>query len=135
MYVDSQLMLSDAQAVTASAASTNAVDLGPNGRQVAVGDPAYLFVTVDESFAAEGAATLTLAVQTSDASDFGTAVTLLTTQAYAKASLTAGRTPIILALPQGLGRYLRLSYTVATGPMTAGRISAVLATDVDGNFI
>jgi hypothetical protein len=135
MYVDAQLMLSDAQAVTASAASTNAVDMGPNRRQVAVGDPVYLFITVDEGFEAAGSATLSIGVQTDDDPAFGAAVTLMTTQAYAKAALTAGRTPLILALPQGVKRYLRLSYTVATGPMTAGKLSAVLASDVDGDFI
>ncbi len=134
MYVDSQLLFSDAQALTASAASTNSVDMGPSRRQVAVGEPLYLFVTVDESFTAAGLATLTIGVQTDDDAAFGAAVTLLTTQALAKASMTVGRTPIVLALPQGMKRYLRLYYTVATGPLTAGKISAVLAADVDGSF-
>jgi hypothetical protein len=135
MYVDSQLMLSDAQAVTASGASSNSVDMGPNSRKLDVGDPIYLFVNVDQSFTADGSATLSIGVQTDDDSAFGTAVTLMTTQAYAKTALTAGRTPIILALPHGVKRYLRLYYTVATGPMTAGKLSAVLASDVEGNFI
>lgn len=134
MYVDKELLLSDQQAVTVSAASANAVDLGPNRRQLAVGEPLYLLVTVDQAFAAEGAATLSIGVQTDDDAGFGSAVTLHTTQAHPKAELAAGRDPLIVPLPHGVKRYLRLAYTVATGPMTAGKLTACLVADVDGNF-
>ena len=47
MYLDSQLLLSDAQAVTADAASTNTVDEAIAGNDVTVGEPLCIVFQVD----------------------------------------------------------------------------------------
>jgi hypothetical protein len=42
------------------------------------------------------------------------------------ASLTLGARPVQIRVPRGAERYLRLTYTVATGPFTAGKVIAGL---------
>ena len=46
MYVDAQLLFSDAQAVTAAAASTNSIDLGAV-RDIGTGEELYVVCVCD----------------------------------------------------------------------------------------
>lgn len=93
-------------------------------------------ITVGTTFTAGGAATLTvtlLAAPDSGSNTPGTYTTLLSTAAIPVASLVAGYV-LNLPIPQiqmGVGstvealpRFYKLTYTVATGPMTAGKLSA-----------
>lgn len=123
MYMDRQNLFSSAQAITASAASTDIIDLG-SSRDIGAGDPLEIIVVVDTTFTAGGAATLDIALQTDTSSGFGSAVTLASTGATALASLAAGASLARFKVPRGTLRYLRLYYTVATGPMTGGAITA-----------
>jgi hypothetical protein len=121
-----------ATAITASAASTNTLDM-LNARDIAIGgnmdqDP-LVVVTVGVTFTAAGAATLTIQCQASV--DNASWTTVSQTDAIPKANLTAGtviKLPLGLQQPQsaGIPRYYRLNYVVATGPMTAGQIEADL---------
>lgn len=126
MYLDRQNLFSSAQAITATAASTDLIDLGST-RDIGAGEPLEVIVAVDTAFTAAGAATLTIALQTDTSSGFGSAVTLATTSAIAVASLTVGAAVAVFKVPRGVLRYLRLNYTVATGPMTAGTVTAGLS--------
>ena len=132
MYLDKQLMFSEAQAVTVTAASTNVVDLGAD-RDVGSGEPLELLVVVDEAAAAAGAATLTMALETDDNEAFASATTLLSSAEIGKAALTAGSSHFKVRVPEDAERYLRLNYTVATGPLTAGKFSAGLILDRQSN--
>jgi hypothetical protein len=123
MYLDRQNLFSSSQAVTATAASTDIIDLG-SSRDIGAGEPLEIIVAVDTTFTAGGAATLDIALQTDTSSGFGSAVTLASTGATAVASLTSGVAIARWKVPRGVLRYLRLNYTVATGPMTAGTITA-----------
>jgi len=123
MLMDRQNLFSSAQAVTASAASTDIIDLG-SSRDVGAGESLEVIVVVDTTFTAGGSATLDVALQTDTSSGFGSAVTLLSTGATAVATLAAGVALARFKVPRGTLRYLRLYYTVATGPMTAGTITA-----------
>lgn len=132
MIIDSQTEYSDEQAVTASAASTNIVDHGIG--DAGVGEPSvYLNIQVDEAVTATGSATVQFALQTDGDSAFGSATTLLQTDAIGKAALTAGTVVAQFKLPVGMERYSRVYYTVATGPLTAGKFSAHLVHDVEKN--
>lgn len=123
MYIDNQLQLSSAQAVTASAASTNVIDLGSD-RDVGMSS-LVLALTVIQAATAAGAATVQFQVQVSDDSTFGTGVTTVNeTDAIGKATLAAGYQRFIRLQPGTVGRYLRLYYNVGTGPLTAGQFSA-----------
>lgn len=132
MIIDRFNEFSDAQAVTASAASTNVVDLKALGG--IEGKPYYLHIQVPTTVTADGSATVTFALQTDSAEAFGSAVTLWSSAAIGKASLAAGTKVIRLALNGlALDRYLRVYYTVATGPLTAGKFDAFLSADGDTN--
>ena len=130
MIRDKQLILSNAQAVTASAASENIIDLTKAGDALA-GAELYLEILVNTLVTADGAATVTFAIQTDTVDTFASAVTLLATAAIGKASLVAGKEVLKVKLPIGLLQYLRVYYTVATGPLTAGKFDAFLVADVE----
>lgn len=132
MIIDRLNEFSNAQAVTASAASTNVVDLGAAGKVEA--KPFYLHIKVPTTCTADGAATVTFALQTDDNESFSGAVALWTSAAISKASLVAGYEVIRLALNGlALKQYLRVYYTVASGPLTAGAFDAFLSFDGDTN--
>lgn len=132
MIIDRLNQFSDAQAVTVSAASTNVVDLGAAGKVEA--KPFYLHIKVPTTVTADGAATVTFALQTDDNESFSSATALWTSAAIGKASLVAGYEVIRLALNGlALKQYLRVYYTVATGPLTAGAFDAFLSFDGDTN--
>lgn len=132
MIIDRFNEFSDAQAVTASAASTNVVDLKAAGG--IEGKPYYLIIKTNVAAEASGDATVTFALQTDSAENFGSAVTLWSSAAIGKATLVAGYQVIRLALNGlALNKYLRVYYTVATGPLTAGKFDAFLSADGDTN--
>lgn len=136
MYLDKQNTLSDSQAVTVTAASTNIIDLGNDDAAVQPlnekGD-IDLLIQVVTAFTADGSATLVVAIQTDDDVGFGSPTTLYTSAAIAVADLVAGYKVPIPGLPEINEQYLRAYYTVATGPMTAGAIYAGLTLDRQTN--
>lgn len=139
MILDHELGFSRSQAITTTAASTNVVYLGPEGPNgAAIGAPTTrrlpIVIDVDEAFTADGAATLTIAVQSDDNEAFSSPTTHFQTSAIGKAALTAGsRHMIDVEIPWSVESYVRLNYTVATGPMTAGKLSAYVATAMQTN--
>ena len=125
MITDTELVMSDAQAVTVTAPSTSYID------QKAAGDPGkpcYLVIRVDTSFTATGSGTLTIDLETDDNTAFSSATILWSSGAVGKASLVGSSVGYrkIIPIPIGAERYLRINYTVATGPMTAGNIDAFI---------
>ncbi len=124
---------SDAQAVTATAASTNVIDLGATGtpygasaplaREIGV-DGAPLVVTVVESF--NNLTSLTITMQVDDNPAFSSPVTTYVSPTYTLANLQAGAKYLLPdAFPVGTNeRYVRLLYTPAGTAPTLGRITA-----------
>lgn len=131
MYIDKQLNFSEEQAITATADSTNIIDLGAAG--VDKGEPVLLDAVVEDAFTAAGAATLTVSVITAADAAFTTPETLITTAAIGKATLVRGYRLPINVLPANVKRYVKLNYAVGTGPMTAGKINAGLRLGVQTN--
>ena len=121
------------QAVTVTANSTNVVDLSL-ARDVGEGEELYVQFTVGTAFTAAGSATLTPTVVVADDTALTTnAVTIGTGGTILTATLVAGYTFAVRLNPQiaSLGlRYLGAIYTVATGPMTAGTMTADIVTDI-----
>ena len=120
------------QAVTATANSTNVVDLSL-ARDVGEGEELYVQFTVGTAFTAAGAATLTPTIVVSAADSLTTPTTIATAGTIAVATLVAGYSFAVRLNPQiaSLGlRYLGAIYTVATGPMTAGTITADIVTEI-----
>lgn len=132
MIFDAQTRFSNAQAVTASAASTNVIDLGaagtPFGDNSAIARDQGIMqiplrIQVTEAFAT--LTSLKVAVQVDDNSAFSSAVTVLETEAIVAASLVAGYQFNIDSFPLKTNeRYVRLYYTVAGSDATAGKITA-----------
>jgi hypothetical protein len=137
MYVDKQNELSDSQAVTTTAISTNVIDL-TNGQSglttidIGSGEDVFLVIQVDTAATAAGAATVTFSLESDSTADLATSATVhWTSAAIGKATLVAGYEVARIKLPAGdYERYLGLRYTVATGPLTAGAFSAFLTTGV-----
>lgn len=133
MPYDALLMFSDKQLVTATADSTNTLDLGqpsinprsPIGARMPVDHGAGLnlpiVIKVGAAFA--GLTSLTVTLQGSDAPASGF-VPVATTRAVALADLKAGYEFGFVSIPLGAKfRYYKLVYTVA-GTATAGDITA-----------
>ena len=139
--LDKQNLFSDSQAITATANSTNVVkitggtpafttDTLGNTPENDVGRSPMLDILcqVVTAFTAAGAATLTVSLVADDDPNLGTPTTIITTAAIGKATLVPGY-QFRLAIPPGFASadiHLGLVYTVATGPMTAGAITAGL---------
>ena len=125
-------------AITASRASTNVIDLG-DAREMAIGERLAVTVLGNGLFAAAGAATLVVAVEGSV--DNSAWTVYAQTPALAIATLNSrviGNQPYVIAwsLPArqpvaARPRYIRLNYTVATGPFTAGAVHAFMNLGVD----
>jgi hypothetical protein len=136
MWLDKQLEFSDSQAVTATAISTNVVDLNTafnynTGVDIGTGEDVYLVLQVDAAATAAGAATVQIALESSAAAGLTSSTVHFTSANYALTDLTAGKTLLAVKLPSGTYlRYLGVRYTVGTGPLTAGSFSAFLVKDV-----
>lgn len=132
MLMDKSLQLATAQAVTGSAATTNYIDLG-SARELGASPHQSILVTVDTAATAAGAATVTFQLQCDSSSSFSAPVTVIQTDAIAKATLVPGY-QLILPLPFGLNKqYVRVNFSVATGPLTAGAFSVNVITGVQAN--
>ena len=125
MIFDKSLLFSNDQAVTATAASTNVVDLGVS-RDIGIGTPIEVWCSVTNTTVSAGSTTLVVDLQTDTDVAFGTAVNLITTAAIAKATLVAGYEIFKIKMPMGVLRYLRLNYTVAVANFSAGNFRAGL---------
>lgn len=133
MLTDALLQLSTAQAVTATAFSTNTIDLG-TARDMGVGTDLYALIQTDVSATAAGAATVNFQVVSSANANLSSPNVIAQTDAIPKTDLTAGRKVIEIAispavlnsLPVGQ-RYLGIQYLVGTGPLTAGSFTALIA--------
>lgn len=121
--IDSQNLLSDKQAITATAASTNVIDLGATVRNIAVGEPVPLTIVVNEAF--NNLTSLAIAIQTDDNSSFSSATTVYTTTVLA-ASLVVGYKIPIKYVPDVKERYVRAYYTVTGTAPSTGKITAGL---------
>lgn len=129
MFLDKQNLFSNGQAVTASAASTDIIDLGVD-RDIGMTN-IRLRSSIDEALASAGATTVTIDLQTSNDPAFGSFDTIFSSGVIGKAAGTRGAVLVDAAVPRKTKRYLRVYYTVATGPFTAGKFDTFLAIDTE----
>jgi hypothetical protein len=130
MIHDAHNLFSDAQALTAAAASTNLIDLGAV-RDLGNGENLYIVLSVDVALADTGSnSTVTVDLQTDDNASFSsnaTGQTLFTIAAVA----AAGTVYIARIQPGGANeRYIRLFYTMNNGDLSAGSVTAEIVHDV-----
>lgn len=119
---DANLILSDAQAVTVTAASTNVIKLDAK-MDKAYGKETPVELKVGTAFA--GCTSVQVAIQTATDAAFTTPVVLVQSAAIPVASLVSGYQFNPQVLPKGNLGYIRGYYTVV-GTATAGTINAAL---------
>ena len=134
MIIDATTLFSSAQSITATAASTNIIDLGAPGtiygaasaivRDIGRGADVPLKCTVVESF--NNLTSLIISIETDDNSGFSTPATVFTSPTYGLADLATGARNLLPEnVPIGTNeRYMRLKYTVAGTAPTLGKITA-----------
>jgi hypothetical protein len=146
MFIDSKELLSDEQALTATAISTNVINLLPSGGSINAGDtggpianttvnigaghPLYLYIWVHTVLDSAGeAATLTASLESSADTSNGTPAVHWTSGSIAEATLATGYWVAKgIAIPPGsYKKYLCVNYTVGTENFTSGKVSAWLS--------
>lgn len=132
--VDNTQVFSDSQAITADAGSTNTIDLKAPGtpygyaaaltRDIGIGEPVPLLVTVTEAF--NTLTSLTVSIQVDDNEAFSSAKTVASSGPIPLASLVLGyQFKFPHAIPEGTDeRYIRLYYDVTGTNPTLGKIFA-----------
>tara|TARA_X000001316_G_C922083_1_gene36887 strand:+ start:2928 stop:3359 length:432 start_codon:yes stop_codon:yes gene_type:complete len=134
MIFDAQSLFSDAQAITADAASTNVLDLGAAGtpkhakaaitQDVGRGRDVPIRIQVVEDF--NTLTSLDIAIEVDNDEAFGSA-TVVSTVTVLLADLVAGYVAPTVYLPRGVNeRYVRLNYNVNGTNPTTGKITAGL---------
>lgn len=133
MLRDVQTVLSDNQAVTVTAFSTNSYDVGNSSplRNLGRKDMRAL-CKVRTAATAAGAATVQIDIGEADDSAGTNFTPFFSTAAIGKATLVAGYVPVDVPLPDtGTKRFIMARYTVATGPLTAGNFDFDLSIGSD----
>jgi hypothetical protein len=134
MILSHNLMLSDNQAITASAESTNALDLGlaatpfgavaPLNADLGKGNLVPLLVQVTEDFNNLTSLTITIKNRSTPGAGAATAGAILS-QTILLADLKAGKQFALCYIPQGTPlRYLALHYVVAGTAPSTGKVIA-----------
>lgn len=132
MILDNNLMFSEDQAVTASAVSTNVIDIGAT-RDIGVGTDMYLISICTVAMTdASSDSTITVTLRSDGSLNGGaltSANTLLTLGTFAATSAIGTR--LITKLPPGLNyeRYLDVYYTAANGNLSTGSFTTMLVKD------
>ena len=112
MLIDKQLVVSDAQAITADAYSTNTIDLGSSNpeRQIGDGEPMALVVCCDVALAGTSPTLVVNLVESANA-DLSSHAVILASKSYS--ALAAGDR-IVIPLPPGspVERYVGAYYDV-----------------------
>lgn len=142
MIFDQTLLFSDAQAITATAASTNIVDTLATGtvygaaaalsKDIGKGNRIPINIQVVEAF--NNLTSLTIDIQTAAAEGFGSPKTVVS-QTIAAADLIAGKVSTLHFVPAGTDeRFVRVNYTVTGTAPTTGKVSAgiVVAQQTNG---
>lgn len=131
MLIDRQLRFSSEQAITATAASTDLIDLGTANRDMGVGTPHLWLVSVVTTALTDAASnsTITVSLETDTAAAFGSATTAQTCGTFA-ALAAVGTTIIVPVQPFATDeRFVRVMYTTANGDLTTGSFTTFLTTD------
>lgn len=132
MIFDNQGLLSQAQAITATAASTNSIDLGNWGtvygqssalvRDIGKGNPVPFLVQVVETF--NNLTSLKIDIELDTTTTF-TPDKTITLGTFLLADLVAGFRVPWSTLPEGISmRYMQMKYTVTGTAPTLGKITA-----------
>lgn len=123
MIIDAQQLFSDAQALTATAVSTNVIDLGSD-RNLGKGEPMAVVVGID--VALDGTTTDETYVVTVQSGSTATPTDVIATRAITYTEGVVGaRFVIPLPADSSTDRYLRVNYTLG-GTTPTGTVTTFL---------
>lgn len=131
MYVDAQNLFSDEQALTATAASTNLIDLGAN-RDIGTGENLYIVLVVDVALTdASSDSTVAVTIEMDALAAFGSPTTTQTL--FTISAVAAVGTKLIARIqPDAVNeQFMRLKYTMANGNLSTGTVTAFITKDID----
>lgn len=134
MIFSAQQIFSDDQAVTATAISTNVIDLGlpgtpfdavaPLNQDIGKGAPVPILIQVTEDFTHATSSDMTVTLEVSAAAGL-TSPVVLATETIAFADLVAGKQTFLQYLPNGADlQFLGVRYSSSSGSWTGGTITA-----------
>lgn len=132
MITDALLRVSEDQAVTASAVSTNTIDLGV-ARDMGEGRDLYMVFTVTTTFAT--LTSLTFQIVTDDNASLSSPKVIAATGAVTLSGggLAAGSQHVLRIPPEIAGKgeqYLGAQYTVGGSNATAGKVTTDIVLDI-----
>jgi hypothetical protein len=138
MILDTTLLFSENQAVTATAISTNVIQFPANGivvgeaaavaRNLGPGNELPIMIQVTEAFAT--ATSITFSLESSAAAGLTSATVHWTSAAIPIATLVPGYKLPIRIMPDGtMLQFLGMRYTVGGASATAGKVTAALGTE------
>lgn len=132
MIIDAQNQLSDAQAVTAAAVSTNSIDLGSVGRDIGVGESLYLVVSVQTDLTHGGGGTGVDVILVDDDNGALSSPADLLTIGQLASDAVAGTRIVYRLSPDVIGtqRYLGVRYNPTGANLTGGNIDAFITKDI-----
>lgn len=135
MILDSQLSLSRAQSIAATAGDVVSTDIYDTGSaaDVGIGEDMFLQIGIGTAVTSGGAATVQFILQTDDNSSFSSPREFPLTGPVALAALTANSIQYRGRLPIGLERFFRVVYRIAAATTTAGTANAFLVHGVQAS--
>ena len=130
--IDGQNALSDAQAVTATALSTNVIDLLQAAPQYTGGEDLILNVTVNTLFA--GGTSIRAILWTDDTTTVSSGADIISGDVVLTAAATAGTSLLTVNLKNlPLQKYIGVQYVIV-GTMSGGAVDANLQITVDSGM-
>lgn len=140
MILSNESLMSNQQAVTATALSTNIIDTGELGTpvrgvaalrgDVGKGTPIEVLVQVTEDF--NNLTSLKVAIETGTTASLGT---VLAEETIAVADLVAGKRSNLRYLPTGANRFIGIRYTVTGSAPTTGKVTAGVTQGIPTNIV
>ena len=133
MILDKELQFSSAQAVTATAVSTNVVDLNTAGIDIGTGENLFIHTKIDVAMTDAGSdSTITVELVTDDNSSMSTPVLVQTLGVFAAVSGITTKPIVQRIQPSALfERYIAIRYTATGGSLTTGSFSSSIVKDAE----
>ena len=135
MICDRENQFSDAQVVTTGSEngilSTDKMDLGV-ARNIGAGEELWIVVIVDTTFTSSGSDdTLAVDLVTDDNPGLNSPTVIQRLGTFPAVSAAGTAIKARVPFSTSYERYIGLLYTAATGPLTAGAVTAVMTKNID----
>ena len=135
MICDRENQFSDAQVVTTGSEngilSTDKMDLGV-ARNIGAGEEMWIVVIVDTTFTSSGSDdTLAVDLVTDDNPGLNSPTVIQRLGTFPAVSAAGTAIKARVPFSNSYERYIGLLYTAATGPLTAGAVTAVMTKNID----